>query len=64
MSVTQEEMQRQIFRYAFEEWRNRGLEEAAQLAESAPKATGWLIAKQIRALKRDPAAKMTDWWAR
>jgi hypothetical protein len=63
MPLDQIEMQRQLHQYAMEEMRNRALEEAALLAAIRPAATGYWLADEIRRLKRDPAAKMTDWWA-
>ena len=62
--ISQREMQRQIIAFAFEETRNRALEEAAitleRLPSQMPPSTA---AKFIRSLKRDPSLKMTDWWA-
>jgi hypothetical protein len=65
MSVTAEEMMRQIIAYGMEEMRNRGLEEAVMLVQRrvAPVLAIQLI-DDIGALKRDPAAKLTEWWPR
>lgn len=71
MMISQMEMMRQIVAYAMEAKRNEGLEEAAHLMDRwAGESTGHsrygdqLAAKHIRAMKRDPAAVMTDWWAK
>lgn len=69
MSINTQEMMRQIVCYAHEEMRNRGLEEAA--AEVERRSERWrnsdrydarMHARAIRALKRDPAKQLSDWW--
>jgi hypothetical protein len=59
--MTQTDMMREVVQYALEEMRNRGLEDAAMLAEQSSDP---YLARDIRALKRDPSAQMTDWWAK
>lgn len=54
-----QEMQREVVAFAMEEMRNRGLEEAAVICEQQ---RAFSVAHFIRQRKRDPAAKMTDWW--
>lgn len=69
MGITVEQMQREVVQYAMEETRNRGLEEAARLVEcrsadcrGQTRYAAECDARAIRNLKRDPSAKMTDWW--
>lgn len=63
MTITVSQMQREVVQFAMEEMRNRGLEEAAQIAESYG-VTAYSLATDIRRRKRDPRAQMTDWWAK
>ena len=69
--LTQTEMMREIIAYAMEVKRNEGLEEAARFMDRwAAQGDGrsrWgdeQAALRIRSMKRDPAAVMTDWWAK
>lgn len=63
MTISVDEMWRQVVRYGLEAQRNTGLEEAAGLAERHGRG-GYNLAADIRAMKRDPSAQMTDWWAK
>lgn len=53
---------RPFINYAFEEYRNRGLEEAARLVleDHRIRWTPHLIASAIRDLKRDPKLQLED----
>lgn len=65
MSISQTEMMRQLHAFALEETRNRALEEAAQVIERlelARRPLYWSTG-EIRRIKRNPSAQMTDWWA-
>lgn len=61
MSITPADMQREVIAFAMEEMRNRGLEEAARLVDRQTRGSYHLV-QDIRALKRDPGAKLSDWW--
>jgi hypothetical protein len=70
MSVTEQEMMRQLHAYALDEMRNRGLEEAAKTVElysgrfmGRDLYEAQQIVRRIRALKTDPSENLTDWWA-
>lgn len=69
--ISEQEMQRQLHAYALEEMRNRGLEDAALRLEEWAVRYGSkkryeigvdTAVAEIRACKRDPRKKMTDWW--
>jgi hypothetical protein len=67
-------MQRELHAYAMAEMRNRGIEESARIISArAARITGISrsserfelehLAAEIRALKGDPSACLSDWWA-
>lgn len=70
MSLSLQDMQRELHQYAMAEMRNRGLEEAARLvSERAGRARLGAerfdleqAAMAIRALKTDPSDHLSDWW--
>lgn len=51
-------------RYAHEEVRNRGIEEAARLIErcNMDRRSMQVLTAEIRSLKRDPQLQLGDWW--
>lgn len=71
MSISLQEMQRELHHFAMAEMRNRGLEEAACLMDQtainsrigAQRFDFDHAAKAIRALKTDPREHLSNWWA-
>lgn len=70
MTLTVQEMQRQLHAFALAEMRNRGLEDAARLVlDRSRRKLGRELydanqdASAIRALKTDPSEHLSDWWA-
>jgi electron transfer flavoprotein alpha/beta subunit len=60
--ISVQEATRQLVAYSMEEMRNRGLEEAARLADR--RTLSFTLGREIRALKRNPEQKLTNWWAK
>ena len=58
MTIKSDDAMRELHAYAMEVMRNQGLEEAARVADDGYS----MLATNIRRLKRDPAAKLSDWW--
>lgn len=62
------EMQRQLIAFALDEMFNRGLEAAACVLDRRAASLGYnscaeqRIAQDIRALKVDAQARLSDWW--
>lgn len=71
MSISIQEMQRELHQYAMAEMRNRGLEEAARLMDQsavnsrlgAQRFDYEQAAGAIRALKTNPRQHLSNWWA-
>lgn len=62
--ISHDDTMRELHAYAMEEMRNRGLEEAAVLVEQMLDARrpAFLCIHEIRALKRNPTTKLSDWF--